>query len=66
MSTAAQPDLEQQFCLAAGLQRLPVHYRGALPRMVLLALQAWDRRDYVSFLAERALPAAHRTAWATK
>lgn len=66
LSTAAQPDIEEQFCLAAGLQRLPVHYRGALPRMVLLALQAWDRRDAVSFLAERALPAAHRAAWATK
>ena len=66
MVTAYQPDIEEQFCLAVGLRRLPVHYRGALPRMVLLALQAWNRRDYVTFLAERGLPAAHRNAWATK
>lgn len=64
--TAFQPDIEEQFCMSVGLRRIPVHYRGALPRMVLLALQAWNRRDYVTFLAERALPAAHRTAWATR
>lgn len=45
---------------------LPVHYRGALPRMVLLALQPRGRRDYVSFLRRARAPAAHRTAWATK
>ena len=66
LATAAQPDLEEQFCLSVGLRRIPLHYRGALPRMILLALQAWNRRDYVTFLAERALPAAHRFDWATR
>jgi Fe-S-cluster containining protein len=60
------PQIEGEFCLQLGLRRIERPYRGALPRMVLLCLEAWSRRDYVTFLAERALPAAHRYAWATR
>ncbi len=60
------PQLEEQFCREAGLRRLDVRYRGALPRVVLLCLEAWPRRDYPTFLAERSLPAAHRYAWASR
>ncbi|HVV82214.1 MAG TPA: YkgJ family cysteine cluster protein [Kofleriaceae bacterium] len=66
LAQALQPDLEEQFCLQAGLRRIPVRYKGALPRMVLLALEAWNRRDYITFLADRALPAAHRFEHATR
>jgi Fe-S-cluster containining protein len=52
--------VEQQFVAQAGLRRIDRHYAGALPRMILICLEAWDRRDYVPFLAERCLPAAHR------
>lgn len=58
--------VEAQFVLRAGLRRLDRHYSGALPRMVLICLEAWDRRDYVTFLAERCLPAAHRFAQITR
>jgi Fe-S-cluster containining protein len=64
--TAAQPDIADQFVLSVGLRPLPLHYRGAFARMVLLVLEAWDRRDYVTFLAVRALQAAHRNDWATR
>ncbi len=60
------PLLEEQFCSEAGLRRIDQPYRGALPRIVLLCLEAWPRRDYVTFLAERSLPAAHRYTWATR
>ena len=30
-----------------------------------IGLEAWDRRDYATFLAERCLPAAHRFATIT-
>ncbi len=56
----APPEIEEEFVLAAGLRRLDRRYACALPRMVLICLEAWPRRDYVSFLAERVLPAAHR------
>jgi Fe-S-cluster containining protein len=52
--------LEEQFVLQASLRRIDRQYKGALPRMVLICLEAWDRRDYVTFLAQRCLPAAHR------
>ena len=66
LANVAQPDLEEQFVMAAGLRRIDVRYKGALPRMVLLCLEAWDRRDYITFLAERGLPAAHRFEAATR
>ena len=50
----------------ATLRPLGESYRGALPRMVLLCLEAWHRRDYATFLAERVLPASHRFEWAVK
>jgi Fe-S-cluster containining protein len=54
--------LEAQFVAQAGLRRLDLHYSAVLPRMVLICLEAWNRRDYVQFLADRCLPAAHRLA----
>lgn len=60
-----QPDLEELFALTAGLRRIAPRYLGAMPRMVLLCLEAWHR-DYVTYLAERALPAAHRLAAAMR
>jgi Fe-S-cluster containining protein len=58
--------LEEQFVMVTGLRRIDRHYSGALPRMVLIALEAWDRRDYVQFLADRCLPASHRFAAITR
>jgi len=60
------PQLEEQFRIDAGLRRIDRLYLGALPRMVLLCLEAWPRRDYVTFLAERGLAAAHRYAHALR
>ena len=48
------------------LTQAKVRQLAALPRMVLLCLEAWHRRDYPTFLAERVLPAAHRFEWAVK
>ncbi len=48
-----------------GLPHLAIPYRGALPRMVLLCLEAWHRRDHVAFLTESLVPALHRYRWAT-
>ncbi len=56
----------EQVRAALGLPALDVPYRGAYPRMVLLALEAWDRRDHVSFLAEHLRRALHRYRWATR
>ncbi len=63
---ARQPEFEEAFTLFTGLRRIDQRYRGALPRMVLLCLEAWPRRDYIAYLAARALPAAHRYLWATR
>ena len=60
LQDAVPPQLEEQFRIEAGLRRIDQRYRGVLPRMVLLCLEAWSRRDYVTFLAERGLGAAHR------
>ncbi len=49
-----------------GLRRIDGLYWGALPRMVLLALEAWDRDDFASYLAERVAAAAERLAVVTK
>jgi hypothetical protein len=57
---AIVPQFEREFCMRAGLRRIALPYSGALPRMVLIALEAWDRRDYVQFLADRCLPASQR------
>lgn len=62
----APPEIDAQLTMRAGLRPLDRSYRGALPRMVLLCLEAWPRRDYVSFLGERVLAAAHRFAAATR
>ncbi len=44
------PQTEMLFVQEAGLRRGDFPYAGALPRMVLLCLQAWSRTDYVDFL----------------
>jgi hypothetical protein len=49
-----------------GLQRIDGLYWGALPRMVLLALEAWDRDDFATYLAEQTAAAAERMAEVTK
>lgn len=51
-------DLEPAFVRGAGLRRTDHPYSGALPRMVLLCLEAWDRTDYVEFLSEHGRRAA--------
>lgn len=59
-------EIAEQFRVALSLPPLGVPYRGALPRMVLLALEAWHRHDYATFLAEHVRPAVHRYRWATR
>ena len=49
---------ENLFVDRMGLPREGFPYVGVLPRMVLLCLQAWGRRDYPRFLAEGA-----RASW---
>lgn len=61
-----QPGYEELFTATLGLRRIPRLYLAAMPRMVLLCLEAWHRRDYITFLAERVLPAAHRLAAAIR
>ena len=53
-------EVDELFRQEVGLRPLGETYRGAMPRMVLLVLEAWDRRDYPSFLADRVLAASHR------
>lgn len=60
LKDSRQPGLEQLFTMTLGLRPLATGYLAAMPRMVLLCLEAWPRRDYVTYLAERVLPAAHR------
>ncbi len=50
---------------ALRLVRLKGPYMGVLPRMVLLWLEAWDRTDYASYLAERVSNASQRMVAAT-
>jgi Fe-S-cluster containining protein len=57
-----QPEYEEVFTSLLGLRRIDRLYLCAMPRMVLLCLEAWPRRDYVTYLAERVLPAAARLA----
>lgn len=45
---------------ALGLRRLDGLYWGALPRMVLLALEAWDRDDFADYLADQVSAASER------
>jgi Fe-S-cluster containining protein len=47
------PQFERRFAIDVGLHGTGVPYVGALPRMVLLCLEAWDRSDYIEFLAEQ-------------
>lgn len=54
------PRMEAAFVADAGLRREDFVYEGVLPRMVLLCLEAWERRDYIDFLAARGRVAAER------
>jgi hypothetical protein len=54
-------ELERTFERAAKLTPLQGPYMGTLPRMVLLCLEAWDRTDYVPFLAEQIPAIAQRS-----
>lgn len=49
-----------------GLRKLDGLYWGALPRMVLLALEAWDRADFAAYLADHVSAAAARLATVTR
>lgn len=57
--------MDAEFRASLGMPALDVPYRGALPRMVLVALEAWDRRDFAAYLADALRPAIHRYRWAT-
>ena len=46
-------ELEKRFSVEARLHTSDQPYHGALPRMVLVCLEAWNRRDYVEFLARK-------------
>jgi hypothetical protein len=48
-----------------GLRRIDGLYSGALPRMVLLALEAWERDDFATYLAEQVSAASDRLAAVT-
>jgi Fe-S-cluster containining protein len=54
------PKVEEGVREELGLVRGSHRYMGVLPRMVLLALQAWQRTDYVKFLAQHGPIAAAR------
>lgn len=54
------PQFEAKFEQDARLPRLRGPYMGALPRMVLLCLEAWDRRDYADFFMREVPLAAER------
>jgi hypothetical protein len=55
-----------EFGTTLGLPVLDVPYRGALPRMVLVCLEAWHRRDFVAYLADALVPAIRRYRWAIR
>lgn len=55
----------ERFRSTLGLPALDLPDRGALPRMVLLCLEAWHRRDFVDFLDDALAPALRRYRWAT-
>ncbi|HUQ04347.1 MAG TPA: YkgJ family cysteine cluster protein [Kofleriaceae bacterium] len=58
-------ETDETFRAALGLPAIDVPYRGAMPRMVLACLEAWERRDFVAFLTDAVIPAVRRYRWAT-
>ena len=54
------PTIEEGVRDALGLPRGKHLYKGVLPRMILLALQAWNRADFVRFLSQQGPTAAAR------
>jgi Fe-S-cluster containining protein len=59
-------EAERVFETEARLVQLRGPYVGALPRMVLLCLEAWDRPDYAQFLAEQIPIVAQRAIAAVR
>ncbi len=55
---AVQPETAEVVAEALGLEPIDAPYFGALPRMVLLCLEAWARPDYARFLGEHGRAAA--------
>jgi Fe-S-cluster containining protein len=60
LQDAAPPELAVVLGECLGLEDIGLHYFGAMPRMVLLCLEAWGRTDYVRFLAKHVRVAAER------
>jgi hypothetical protein len=54
------PKVEEGVRAELGLPDREYRYIGVLPRMVLLALQAWNRADFARFLAQHVPTAAQR------
>lgn len=55
---AVQPETAEAIAEALGLAPIDAPYFGALPRMVLLCLEAWARPDYARFLGKHGRAAA--------
>ncbi len=66
LHTETPRQVAEQFRASLSLPPLDIPYRGALPRMVLLCLEAWHRRDHLRSLAGRVRPAVHRYRWAIR
>ena len=48
-----QDELQALFEQQLGLPPVPGTYLRPLPRVVLLCLEAWDRRDFASYLTSK-------------
>lgn len=62
LQDSVPPDTAVSIAEDLGLENIGTQYFGMMPRMVLLCLEAWPRRDYVRFLAEHGRLAAQRFA----
>jgi Fe-S-cluster containining protein len=60
LQESAPPQFAQVLGDSIGLESIGMHYFGAMPRMVLLCLEAWSRPDYVRYLAKHGRVAAER------
>jgi hypothetical protein len=60
MQDSVPPEIAVIAAENLGLEPIGVQYFGVMPRMVLLALEAWPRRDYARYLAKHQRAAAAR------
>jgi hypothetical protein len=60
LSDDAQSESAVEIADSLGLEPIGTQYCGMLPRMVLICLEAWPRRDFVRFLAKHGRAAAQR------